>query len=87
MKYLDSKAKMEVLTTLMVFDEVYVWYDNTFKKFEVTSNMMLVSEKQNKEFVAKYYQKDFYKDSQELNELYEAYEKAIRPIYAKTFDF
>ena len=87
MKYLDSKAKMEVVTTLMMFDEVYVWYDNTFKKFEVTPNIMLTSEKQNREFVGTYYQKDFFKDSQEINELQEAYEKAMRPLFTKTFDF
>lgn len=87
MKYLDSRTKMEVVTTLLVYDEVTVWYYNDTRKFEVTPHAMLTNQKQNRELVGKYHQKDLFKDSQERNELEEAYEKAMRPLFTKTFDF
>ena len=87
MKNLDNRTKMEIVTGLLVFDEMNVWYDNDNKKFIVTPDAMLVNQKQNREFIGKYHQKDFFKDSKERKELEEAYHIAIRPLYAKTFDF
>ena len=86
MIYLSQEAKLEVVTTLLYYDEVTVWYHNDTRQFEVTPHAMLTSEKQNKTLIGKYTQKEFFKDNTERHQLQEAHETAIRPLYAKTFE-
>lgn len=86
MIYLSNEAKLEVIKTLLVFDDVTVWYHNDKKKFEVTPHSMLTSSKEDKTLIGKYNQKDIFKNKQERDELGDQYEKAMRPLYAKTFE-
>ena len=86
MIYLSNEAKLEVVKTLLVYDEVTVWYHNDTRKFEVTPHAMLTSTQENKTFIRKFTQKDFFKDNAERDQLQHAYEQAVRPLYAKTFD-
>ena len=82
MRTLSFNVRRKVVTTLLAYDECDVWYYKDRDRYEVTPNAMLTAEPQNRVLVATYYQKDFFKNDEERIALYQAYEKAYKPLYS-----